>query len=188
VCHALIDDIKFFHQLVQIDRDLADQARRQGCPCGGTLHQAHFPRKPRSCPREIRGDFSSRFSFCCNQCRRRVTSASVRFLGRRIHLALAVVLVLDRGPTPAAAQQLAQALSVSVRTVQRWRQWWRAQFPRTDLWQTRCARFMPPVEVSLLPAALPARFDGMPHEAMLRLLRFLMPLTGTIPITLREGR
>lgn len=188
MCHALINDIKFFHQLVRIDCDLAEQARLRGCPCGGVLHQAHFPRKPRSCPREIRGDFSSRFSFCCNQCRRRVTSASVRFLGRRVHLALAVVLVSDRGPTPAAATRLAQALSVSVRTVQRWRLWWRAQFPRTGLWQALCARFLPPVEVALLPAALLARFDGTPAEAMLRLLRFLLPLSGATPVTLREGR
>lgn len=116
-----------------------------------------------------------------------MTSASVRFLGRRVHLALAVVLVSDRGPTPAAATRLARTLSVSVRTVQRWRLWWRVQFPRTGLWQTLCARFMPPVDVSLLPAALLARFDGTPHEAMLRLLRFLLPLTGATPVTLREG-
>lgn len=188
VCHVLINDIKFFSQLVRIDRDLAEQIRVQGCSCGGSLHQAHFPRKPRSCPREIRDGFSSRFSFCCDRCRKRVTPASVRFLGRRVHLALAVVLVSDRSPTPAAATRLAKTLSVSARTVQRWRQWWRDQFPRTDLWQALCARFMPPVAHALLPGALLARFDGMPAEAMLHLLRFLTPLSGTNLITIWEGR
>lgn len=188
MCHAILSDIKFFQQLVLIDQDLADQTRILGCPCGGPLHQAHFPRKPRSCPSAVRDDFATRFSFCCGWCRRRVTAVSVRFLGRRVHLALAVVLVSDRGPTPAAARRLAQQLSVSPRTVERWRQWWREHFPGTDLWQTMCARFMPPLDVALLPAALLARFAGVGDQPMRRLLMFLTPLTGAIPITLREGR
>lgn len=117
-----------------------------------------------------------------------MTSASVRFLGRRVHLALAVVLVSDRGPTPAAARRLAQALSVSTRTVQRWRQWWQKQFPHTALWQALRARFMPPLDPASLPCALLARFAGLPAESMLRLLQFLLPLTGAISVMLREGR
>lgn len=188
MCHAILSDIKFFQQLVLIDRDLADQSRLLGCPCGGPLHQAHFPRKPRSCPRAVRDEFATRFSFCCGQCRRRVTAVSVRFLGRRVHLALAVVLVSDRGPTPAAARRLAQELSVSPRTVERWRQWWRERFPGTDLWQTMCARFIPPLDEDALPAALLARFVGIGVEPMRLLLMFLAPLTGSAPITLRKGR
>ena len=188
MCHAILSDIKFFQQLVLIDQDLADQTRLLGCPCGGPLHQAHFPRKPRSCPRAVRDDYALRFSFCCGWCRRRITAVSVRFLGRRVHLALAVVLVSDRGPTPAAARRLSQQLSVSPRTVERWRQWWRERFPATDLWQTMCARFMPPLDVGSLPTALLARFAGVGVEPMRRLLMFLTPLTGAAPITLREGR
>lgn len=129
-----------------------------------------------------------RFSFCCGQCRRRVTAVSVRFLGRRVHLAVAVVLVSDRGPTPAAARRLAQQLSVSPRTVERWRQWWRDSFPCTELWQTMRARFMPPLEMAMLPTALLARFAGLGDEPIRLLLMFLTPLTGTAPTTLREGR
>lgn len=187
VCHAILSDIKFFQQLVLIDQDLADQTRLQGCPCGGRLHQAHFPRKPRSCPAEVRDDFAMRFSFCCGQCRKRITAASVRFLGRRVHLALAVLLVSDRGPTPAAARRLAQQLSIAPRTVERWRRWWREHFPATRLWQAMCARFMPPLDIALLPAELLSRFHGTSTEAMRRLLMFLTPLTGIAPITLREG-
>lgn len=113
---------------------------------------------------------------------------SVRFLGRRVHLALAVVLVSDRGPTLAAARRLAQQMSVSPRTVERWRQWWRERFPGTDLWQTMCSRFMPAIDVVSLPSALLTRFDGVGALPMLRLLMFLTPLTGVVPITLREGR
>lgn len=188
MCHALLTDIKFFQQLILIDQDLAEQTRLRGCPCGGPLHQAHFPRKPRSCPAEVRTGFARRLSFCCGHCRRRITTVSVRFLGRRVHLALAVVLVSARGPTPAAARQLAQHLSVAPRTVARWRQWWREHFPVTDLWQTMRARFMPPLDTSLLPTTLLACFPGADDEAMRRLLMFLTPLTGTAPLTLRKGR
>ena len=50
------------------------------------------------------------------------------------------------------------------------------------------ARFMPPLDVDLLPAALLARFAGVGVEPMERLLMFLTPLTGATPITLQEGR
>lgn len=117
-----------------------------------------------------------------------MTTVSVRFLGRRVHLALAVVLVSARGTTPAAARKLAQQLSIVPRTVERWRQWWRERFPATRLWQTMCARFMPPLDMALLPGALLERFAGTDNEAMLRMLMFLTPLTSAPPITLHEGR
>ena len=187
MCHALLSNIKFLKQLAQIDQDLAEQARLRNCPCGGPLHQANFPRKVRSCPSAVRDDFAWRMSFCCGWCRRRVTAASVRFLGRRVHLALAVVLVSERGPTPAAARCLAQQLGVAPRTVERGRQWWRGCFPGTALWQTMCARFMPPLDVDALPGALLGRFAGVAEEQMQRLLIFLTPLTGSALTTLREG-
>jgi hypothetical protein len=96
VCHALLQDIKFFKLLLHIDHELAAQTRAVGCPCGGILHQANYPRKPRGCPNELRSVYASRFSFSCNRCRKRATSQSVRFLGRRVYLALAVVLVSAR--------------------------------------------------------------------------------------------
>lgn len=85
MCHILLNDPKFFSLLLHIDRDLAQQCRAAGCPCGGTLHQANYPRKPRGCPREARADCERRFSFCCNRCRRRITARSVRFMGRRAY-------------------------------------------------------------------------------------------------------
>ena len=114
---------------------------------------------------------------------------SVRFLGRRVYLALAVVLMSDRrhaGQIPAAAR-LATTLEIPVRTLQRWRQWWGQQFPLTPLWQASCARFMPPVATALFPASLLERFAGNAAEALLRLLVFLSPVTVRA-ITLREDR
>ena len=190
MCHALLQDPKFFLLLLRIDEELAADVRAGGCECGGVLHCGDYPRKPRACPIEVRADFSSRFSFCCNLCRLRTTSVSVRFLGRRVYLGLAVVLCSARhAGQNTAAQQLAATLGVAVpvRTLQRWRQWWCEQFALTVLWQATCARFMPPVATERCPASLLERFAGNAEEALLRLLVFLSPLTVR-PIALRGGR
>ena len=103
---------------------------------------------------------------------------SVRFLARRVYLALAVVLVSARpaGPTPAAAR-LGVARGVDRRTLARWRVWWCEQFPKTPLWRAANARFMPPVPEAQLPGELIARFAGPAHEALMRLLVWLSPAT-----------
>jgi len=103
---------------------------------------------------------------------------SVRFLARRVYLGLAVVLVSARpaGPTPAAAR-LGMALGVERRTLARWRHWWCEQFPMRPLWRAASARFMPPVSDAQLPGELIARFSGPAHEALMRLLLWLCPVT-----------
>ena len=174
MCHAQLQDPKFFRLLLRIDAQFADEARAVGCACGGTLHRANYPRKPRACPKEVRADFEFRLSFCCSHCRRRTTSPSVCFLGRRVYLAL-------------AAAQLSGLLEVPVRTLERWRHWWRDEFPQTPFWQATGARFMPPVATENGPVSLLERFAGDAEGALLRLLVFLSPLTVR-PINLREVR
>ena len=189
MCHVLLQDPKFFRLLYRIDQELAAQTRAGGCFfCDGVLHCANYARKPRACLAAVRDDFETRFSFCCNRCRRRTTSMSVRFLGRRVYLALAVVLMSTRhaGQTPAAAR-LSGTLEVPLRTLQRWRHWWQAQFPLTPLWRAACARFMPPVATEQCPASLLERFAGTAEDALMRLLVFLSPITVR-PLPLSEGR
>jgi len=189
VCHVQLQTRPFFRFLTRLDEELATQAQGAGCSCGGVLHRANYPRKPRGCPTlAIREAFSSRLSFCCSRCRRRTTSMSVRFLGRRVYLGLVVVLCSARhaGQNTAAAT-LCEALAVPLRTLQRWRRWWREDFMQTPLWQAMCARFMPPVSVQGLPGELLARFAGDGGQALARLLCFLAPLTVRA-LTLPEGR
>ena len=189
VCHVDLQRSQFFLFLIRLDEELAAQAQCAGCSCGGVLHRANYPRKPRGCPTlAIRDAFSSRLSFCCSRCRRRTTSMSVRFLGRRVYLGLVVVLCSARhaGQNTAAAT-LCEALEVPLRTLQRWRRWWREDFMQTPLWQALCARFMPPVSPLGLPGDLLARFAGDGAESLSRLLCFLAPLTVRA-LTLPEGR
>ena len=142
----------------------------------------------------MRGDCSSRLSFCCALCRKRATSLSVRFLGRRVYLGLAVVLASASrtgfGSTPASVR-VATELGVARQTLQRWQAWWLEQFPLTPLWRAACARFMPPVPTEALPGELMHRFTGPAHEDLTRLLVWLSPVTvrGADPaaIELREG-
>ena len=103
---------------------------------------------------------------------------SVRFLGRRVYVGLAVVvLAAKRNKVNAVITELADTLGVPERTVARWRQWWLQCFCLTALWQEMNARFMPPVQIAELPCSLMARFTGAAHEAMGRLLAFLAPLS-----------
>ena len=189
MCHALLQNPNFFHILLQIDIELAADTHTSKCQhCGGTLHRANYPRKPRCCLDEFRSQFESRFSFCCNQCRKRQTSVSVRFLGRRVYLGLAVVLMsAGRSQSTSDVAQLSETLNVPALTIQRWRQWWVEQFPSTLLWQAHCARFMPSVDLLQLPASLIERFLGSAEDQMQRLLIFLSPLTVERPVSLNEG-
>lgn len=189
MCHTILQDPKFFRLLLCIDQELAGELKAGGCACGGVLHRADYPRKPRGCHAEVRSQFESRWSFCCNRCRKRSTSMSVRFLGRRVYLAVAVVIAsVQRAGSSAPAAQLALALSVPVRTLERWRGWWRAQFPLTALWRGAGGRFMPPVASGDLPASALERFAGTPAQSMRHFLMFLTPLTAARPITMQEGR
>jgi len=181
VCHALLLDRSFFSLLIQIDDDLAATTRQQACPCGGALHQADYPRKPRGCPRFFREAFSWRRSFCCQRCRGRSTPPSVRFLGRRVYLGLIVVLASVRGRGhDAQAAELAKLLQIPVRTLRRWQQWWQQELAATPFWQQVQGDLMPPVDMRSAPASLLARFAGPVASALRALLGFLQPLTTRV--------
>ena len=65
--HASPFNATFWAFLFTIDQDLAETARRQGCPCGGRLHRADYPRKPRGGPDTPPATYKTRFSFCCDR-------------------------------------------------------------------------------------------------------------------------
>jgi hypothetical protein len=172
-----------------LDQDLAREAQAAGCrACGGRLHSARYPRKPRGGPDDLGPSYESRFSFCCARegCRRRTTPPSVRYLGRRVYLGAVIVLVtaMQAGLTPIRTQRLQELIGVSIRTLKRWRTWWRTTFVATAFWRAAAGRFMPPVRVDVLPASLLDRFGVLDARAQLRgVLRFLSPLTtSSVPL------
>ena len=185
MCQSVLRDPTFFAFLFLIDQDHAATVRRQGCSCGGPLHQANYERKPRGV--RVGGAIeTTRMSFCCGDCRLRCTPASVRFLGRRVYWGAVVVLAtaLCSGLSLRRGQQLTRQLGVPVLTLKRWREWWLTKFTTTAVWLDLRGRFLPPVATRDLPGELLNRVvANQPRDAMAMMMRWLAPLT-----TLTEGR
>jgi hypothetical protein len=178
---SVLRDSRLYEFLLQLDQDLASQARQSGCRfCGAVLHSACYVRKPRGLPAGVDPGpaYPIRFSFCCSAegCRRRHTPPSARFLGRKVYLAVMVALLtaMRQGPTPQSLRTLGEVFGVDRRTLGRWRVWWETGFAEGAFWRRNRARFLPPVPPTDLPGALIERFRG---ESLLtrivRMLKFL---------------
>lgn len=153
--HDWIPDLNFFKQLDDEDARNAAQVKASGCPeCAGRLDRADYPRKPRGGDIGVAGEvFERRRSLCCARegCRRRRTPPSLVFLGRRVYLAITVVL--------AGWRTTATWSSPPRRTVGRWRGWF-AALTRTRWWTGTRARLSPPAEPAMtLPAAIIVRVE-----------------------------
>jgi hypothetical protein len=178
-CQKHLADQELFQLLEKVDADLAEAARLQGCLfCGGKLHRADYDRKPRGGPQ-----WEWRFSFSCakEDCRRRRTPESVRFLGRRVYAGLIVVLVsaMIHGLSAERVRRIREVLEIDCRTLERWRQWWLDNFVRSSFWKAARARFMPPLCQKTLPWSLCVSFEVEQRERLLTLLQFLAPITLT---------
>jgi hypothetical protein len=155
--HDWIPDINFFYLLDAEDARVAAAVKVSGCPdCGGRLDQANYPRKPRGGELGAAGEvFDRRRSLCCARdgCRHRRTPPSLVFLGRRVYLAITVVI---------AAWRSTATTSPPRRTVGRWRAWFGA-LRGTRWWTEQRGRMWPPIEpAEILPAAIIERV--MPHH------------------------
>lgn len=179
---TVLRDSSFFFLLLQLDQALAAEARAAGCACGGALHSAHYPRKPRGGPDGLGTEHNVRLSFCCSVegCRKRVTPRSLRFLGRKVFFGVWVLLlpVLRDGPTRERLRRLEEVFQVSRRTLLRWRRFWREALPGSRFWEASRGHFAAPVAVEALPGSLLEAFTGAdPSGRVLEVLRFLSPLS-----------
>ena len=177
----LLEDPGLYVLQLKADEELASAAREAGCLfCGGRLDAANYPRKPRGVSKLPDG-YDSRFSFCCARdgCRRRTTPASMRFLGRKVYLGAVVVLAsaMRHGVTPARAARLHKLLGVSLRTLARWREWWRTAFEQSPFWKKTRGLLARPVASERLPLSLLECFAGDEQSRLVSLLRLLLPIT-----------
>lgn len=135
----ILNDASFFEGLLKLDADLAESHRNKGCQyCGRSLHIANFKRKPRGYPGEASYFFNVRLSFCCCECRKRLTPPSFRFLGRKVYLSVVILLVsalMGRKLSPQKMNKLKNLCGANRRTLMRWRQWWQQEFSSSDLWK-----------------------------------------------------
>ncbi len=180
--HNLPRNASFWLFLFSIDQDLANIARQKACPCGGRLHSAKYPRKPRGSD-DLPEPYGLRLSFCCDRdgCRKRMTPPSVRFLGRKVYLAAVVILVaaMRQGPSPRRVHELSQLFGADRQTITRWQVFWEEHFPQTQFWKLARSRLVPRVSVEVLPLSLLNAYLGRgdPCQDWGDLLRFLSPIT-----------
>lgn len=179
---ALLQDSRFFELLLKLDQDVAAEARRAGCDCGGVLHRAAYERKPRGGPTGGPSEMSVRYSFCCatEGCRRRATPPSLRFLGRKVFFGVLVLLVpaLRDGPTAGRMARLSERFTVSARTVRRWCRFWKEAFVTSRVWQAARGRFATPVRAEGMPASLIEAFTETSDAEgrVLAVLRLVSPI------------
>lgn len=167
------------------DARVAAKVKANGCRfCAGRLDVATFPRKPRgSALIPIGAWLDKRRSYCCARegCRRRATPASLVFLGRRVYVAI-VVLVESLRVQQVAEPAPPEHAPPPPRTTRRWLDWFRSTLPKTDVFVAAAGRFWPPLPPAELPHALVASFDRLDRsvsECLVAALRFLSPLTTT---------
>lgn len=183
MCLKILEDSRLYAILLKFDWDLAEQARIAGCACGGALHRASYPRKPRAGVAAAQPEgYERRHSFCCAEdgCRKRTTPASVRFLGPKVYLGVVVALVtaLRHGANGRRAGEIRRAIGANRRTLARWRTWWRETFTATPFWRTARARWVPPVWEAAMPASLLERIvEEEDVMRLVRLLDFVKPVT-----------
>ena len=180
--HDLPRNASFWAFLFSIDEDLAKKTRQEACPCGGRLHRANYPRKPRGVG-DLPEQYGFRLSFCCDRegCRKRATPPSVRFLGPKVYLAAVVVLVaaMRQGPSPRRVHELSRLFGADRHTIARWRVFWSEHFPQTPFWKVARGRLAPGTEIAVLPLALLETFlcSEDPSRDWGQLLKFLASIT-----------
>ena len=159
---------ELFARLYALDEELAAHHREGGCPrCGGRLDRADFPRKVRGIPESAEPFFARRIGLCCARegCRRRTLPPSVRFLGRKVYAAAAIV--------GACIAEAAYRDWKETRRVARWLAWWREVFASSAGFVELRGRLAVPIEVGALPGSLLERLAGSRSERILRLLRLV---------------
>lgn len=182
--HDWIADFNFFERLDAHDAETAARVKAGGCPlCGGRLDRANYPRKPRGGLVGAAGElFVQRRSLCCARdgCRRRRTPPSLLFLGRRVYLAITVVVTAWR----ASATSQPPSGSPPRRTIRRWLGWFATTAAEAPCIIDLRARLTPALEPGeALPGALlerlrPGRTISAALDATLRLLAPLSTTSG----------
>ncbi len=153
-----------FCLLLNIDKELAAKERKAGCPyCGGPLHNANYPRKPRGGPNDLADEYLIRFSLCCGRekCRRRRIPPSCRFNGRRVywHGVMLLVMTFREGRSAGkTAEKFQKLFGITRNTIARWIAWYQEVFPSTATWRRIRGLVNPGVRNDNLPVDLVNHF------------------------------
>lgn len=178
-----LQNVSLFCLLHRIDVDLSERARVSGCPvCGGPLHRAYYPRKPRGGPSEVPQEYCIRLSLCCGRegCRKRQLPFSCLFMGARVYwraVILVVTTLRQQRSEGFSANELRRIYDISRKTLRRWLIFFREAFPVSKQWKERRAFLgAGSVRDDHLPSDLLQYFTRLftdPQAALCRCLYFL---------------
>lgn len=182
----ILNDASFFEGLLKLDIDIAEGYRVIGCQyCGSSLHVANFIRKPRGYAGKTSFFFNIRLSFCCYQCRKRLTPPSFRFLGRKVYLSVVILLVsalMGRKLSPQKMSRLTRLCGANRRTLMRWREWWQQEFSSSDLWKILYGKvavnFCENASIPFNLLKLQRQGKVLWDKAIKGVLKLLLPLTS----------
>ena len=180
--HKFLFDSTFHSFLITLDRELAEEVRQQGCACGGTLHRSNYPRSPFGLSARYRAAYEERFSFCCNDCRKRITPPSVRYFGRRWYpaplLLLISALMISINEYRLTQVKRHFGITISESTWKRWRRWWRDTFVETAFWKQARGLISEHKKPVIIARRMLTSFQGAIDNKMFLLLKFISPITA----------
>jgi len=178
----LLEKKNLFFHLYTLDKLVAQECQKNPCPhCGGPLHFANYPRKPRGEPCDLPKEYYTRFSLCCGKrgCRLRFMPLSCRFMGRKIYWFPVIVCVLSdtqRLDLNSNALNFPKHLQISRNTLSRWSLFFREEFPSSPQWQGIRGLVSAKVKNDKLPLSLInhfSSFKGSLYNALISCLKFL---------------
>lgn len=183
--HEILKKPSFHALFAHIDDELAKTAQVAACPfCSGPLYKANYPRSPLGLPASCREHYDTRRSLCCGNCRKRVTTPSVRFLGRcRFPAAINVLIAAFMSRASRRRHQQVTryfGISISLRTWGRWLRWWRDCFIGTAFWKQAKASIPTGEDVPRFPRQLLLIFSGNMIQKLTNALQFLAPMTAGV--------
>jgi len=174
---------KLWLLLLAFDEDLAEKARLKACPlCQERLHHANYQRKSRGGPSELDDSHALRFSFCCYECRKRLTPPSIRFFGRKVYFGVIFLLIsaMLGGASPERRRRLQDICGADARTLGRWKTWWETAFAQSNFWKDLSAR-LAFISSSVVPLSRLLIRSLKIHtllESLVGVLELLLPMTS----------
>lgn len=181
--HKYLADKNFFEFLYKTDQDLARKTKEKGCRfCGAKVHVSNYMRKPRGLD-GLPDDYSLCFSFCCARegCRKRALPESIRFFGRVVYWSVHMVLIsaMLNGRNP-ELEKIMSEFNVDIKTLKRWRLWWKDFFPTTKFWKTLKGKLCEEVELFPLDFLMILQKNNPENDAIIKLLHLLNGLKEPI--------
>lgn len=183
-------DAILWEKLYNIDKEIANFFHGSPCQendCPGKLNWANYLRKPRGVIDSVESWLMLKFSLCCSQqgCRTRSTPPSVRFLGRRVYIALFIMLMLlpEDDADVAKVQEKIITLppkSFDKSTFRRWFTWWNTTIPRSPIWKKMVGTLPANVDNQFLPTFIMKEFIEKHvdiEKSVTAMLEFISPIS-----------